>query len=60
MADSEIHAGPTSSEIADLAARRGFNIPLNDLLQVAAGAKQLLEIANRIEAYRISCQDREP
>jgi len=60
MPDSENHASPTSSEIADLAARRGFNIPPSDLLQVAAAAKQLLEAAHRIEAYRISAKNRDP
>jgi len=60
MAENENDAAPAPGEIIELAARRGFRIPPEDLLQVAAAAKQLLEAVKRIEAYRIAAQDRDP
>jgi len=60
MVKNESDAGPSPGEMAELAARRGFRIPAEDLLEVTAAAKRLLEAAKRIEAYRKSAEDREP
>jgi len=60
MAENETEAGPSPVEIAELAARRGFQIPPKDLLEVTAAAKRLLEAAKRIETYSFRVEDRDP
>jgi len=60
MAEAEAEADLLPGAIAELAARRGFRIPPEDLMEVTAAANRLLEAANRIEAHRICAQDRDP